>query len=181
MNIFIIIIILVPLILNGLWYWTKSVLKENGYHVSWFWGHFRDIPNIFNLAGKTNEPSKKRKYYSMAFSLTASIVAFPIVLFTVVPSIVKRNPCDIQNRFKLETWNGIITNKYLDKPNHNNRTIEIQNELQTKNIQNWYLLNNGNYQIINVGDSIAKNKNSLIVELYQNGKKIALSVDFGCE
>jgi hypothetical protein len=38
------LIILIPLViaLNGLWFWVKSILSDNGYKTS-YWFHFSDI------------------------------------------------------------------------------------------------------------------------------------------
>ena len=82
------IMMILGLGLNGLWYWIKFTLKENGYPVSWFWNHFRDTPNMYRLAKSTDEPKMKRKYYSMAIGLTTGLIAVSIVLFTIVPSMM---------------------------------------------------------------------------------------------
>ena len=55
------IMMILVLGLNGLWYWVKFTLKENEYPVSWFWSHFRDIPNMYRLAKRTDEPDKKEE------------------------------------------------------------------------------------------------------------------------
>lgn len=175
------IMMILVLGLNGLWYWIKFTLKENGYPVSWFWSHFRDIPNMYKLAKSTDEPKKKRKYYSMAIGLTAGIIAFPIVFFTVVPSMMQGDPCEYENRFKQVEWNGTVMKKYNDTPNHNYETIEIQNPSELKKIQNWVVFSNGNFDRIEVGDSIAKNKGETNVYLYKNGQEQTLSVDYGCK
>ncbi len=174
------LILILVLGLNGLWYWIKITLKANGYPVSWFWSHFQDIPNMYRLAKQTIEPNKKRKYYSMAIGMTLGIVAFPIVFFTVVPSIMKGDPCEYENRFRQVEWNGTVIKKYNDKPNHNYETIEIENQTESKKIQNWGVFANGNFDRISVGDSIAKNKGETNVDLYKNGQKFELSVDYGC-
>lgn len=175
------ITIVLALGINGLWYWIKFTLKENGYPVSWFWIHFRDIPNVYRLAKRTNEPDKKRKYYSMAIGLTTGIIAFPIVFFALVPSMIQGDPCEYENRFKLVEWNGTVIKKYNDTPNHNYETIEIQNQSESKKIQNWVAFANGNFDRIEVGDSIAKNMGETNVHLYKNGLEQTLSVDYGCE
>lgn len=80
------IMMIFTLVLNGLWYWIKFILKENGYPVSWFWNHFSDIPNMFHLAKKTEEPDKRRKYYAIAISLTTAII-FLILFFFIRPFV----------------------------------------------------------------------------------------------
>ena len=117
----------------------------------------------------------------MAVGLTAGIIAFSIVFFTVVPAIMQGDPCGYQNRFKLVEWNGTVMKKYDDKPNHNYETIEIQNHIESKTIQNWVVFANGNFDRIEVGDSIAKNKGETNVYLYKNGQEQKLLVDYGCE
>lgn len=167
--------------LNGLWYWIKYTLKENGYPVSWFWSHFRDIPNMYRLANQTVEPKRRRQYYSMAIALTAGIIAFPVTFFTVVPSMMIGDPCEFESIFRQEEWHGIVTKKYNDAPNHNYETIELQNETGSKKIQNWVVFKNGNFDRIDVGDSIAKNKGETNVILYKNNYQYRLPVDYGCK
>ena len=75
------IMMILGLGLNGLWYWIKFTLKENGYPVSWFWNHFRDIPNMYRLAKSTDEPKTKRKYYSMAIGLTTGQLRFNSLIY----------------------------------------------------------------------------------------------------
>ena len=174
------IMLILVLGLNGLWYWIKITLKAKGYPVSWFWSNFRDIPNMYRLAKQTNEADKKRQYYSMAIGLTLGIIAIPIVFFTVVPSMLQDDPCEYENRFRKVEWNGTVTKKYKDKPNHNFETIEIENQEESKKIQNWVVFANGNFNRIDVGDSIAKNKGEINVDLYKNGQKLELTVDYGC-
>ncbi|MFT5859315.1 MAG: hypothetical protein ACI865_001416 [Flavobacteriaceae bacterium] len=65
---------------NGIFYWNKYTLKQNGYPVSWFFNHFRDIPNMFDLAKKTEDPGLKKMYLFRAWSLPLSI---PLVMFVL--------------------------------------------------------------------------------------------------
>ncbi len=71
------IFFILAIVINGLWYWTKVTLQRNGYPVSWFWNHLRDIPNMFRLARETKNPLKKRSYYLMANAIPIlTIMAF---------------------------------------------------------------------------------------------------------
>jgi hypothetical protein len=79
-----IIVTILVVVVNGLGYWIKYTLKENGYEVSWFWGHFRDLINIFHLARCTEEVSAKKKYYFMAYGIVILILTVPLaVLLTL--------------------------------------------------------------------------------------------------
>jgi len=173
--------IIMVLGLNGLWYWIKITLKANGFPVSWFWNHFQDLPNMYKLAKQTEEPAKKNKYYSIAIGMSLGIIAFPIIFFTTVTSIMQGDPCEYENRFRQVEWNGTVVKKFYDKPNHNYQTIKIQNQSESRIIQNWVVFSGGNFDKISVGDSIAKNKGEINVNLYKNGQKIQLFVDYGCE
>ncbi len=117
----------------------------------------------------------------MAIGLTTGIIAFPIVFFAVVPSMIQGDPCEYENRFKLVEWNGTVIKKYNDIPNYNYETIEIQNQSESKKIQNWVAFANGNFDRMEVGDSIAKNMGETNVHLYKNGLEQTLSVDYGCD
>ena len=167
--------------LNGLWYWMKLTLKANGYHVSWFWNHSSDIPNMYRLAKRTEEPIKKRKYYSMAIGMTVGAPLILISFFIIGTSIMEGDPCVYENRFRQTEWNGIVIKKYNDTPNHNYETLEIKNQLKTDKIQEWVVFSNGNFDRIEIGDSIAKNVGEITVHLFKNGQEQKLLVDYGCE
>lgn len=64
--------------LNALWYWMKFILKDNNYPISWFWNHFQDIGNMLDLAKKTKDINKKRKYHLIIISLILGIILFLI-------------------------------------------------------------------------------------------------------
>ena len=55
------------IILNALWFFIKIVLKHHGYRVSWFTNHFRDIPNIFQLARETENKNEKINCRAMGY------------------------------------------------------------------------------------------------------------------
>jgi len=79
------IIISLVVIGNILWYWIKFTLKENGYSVNWFWGHFNDIPNMFRLAKKTEDKKTRLRYYIMVWALLLSFLSF-VGIFTLSDS-----------------------------------------------------------------------------------------------
>ena len=63
------------------WYLTKITLKDHGYEANWVSGHWRDIPNIFQLARETENQSEKIKYVSMGVTLISGIIVFLIMVF----------------------------------------------------------------------------------------------------
>ena len=57
------------LITNILWYWVKSILKENEFKVNYFYGHLKDIPNFYSLIKSESNFELKSKYRKLFFSL----------------------------------------------------------------------------------------------------------------
>ena len=174
------IIMILVIGLNGLSYWIKFTLKQNGYEVSWFWNHLRDIPNMWRLAKNTENPTLRKRYYLMTLGLPIGSIIFIATFFLIVLSPMQSDPCEYARYFQQTGWNGIVVNKYRDTPNHNYQTIEIQNGNNVEKIQNWVLFQNGNYEIIEKGDSISKRQGETFVRLYKNGKETELKVDYGC-
>jgi len=61
---------------NIIWYNVKSILTEHNYKVSYWHGHFKDIPNFKNLINKTENPDIKSKYLKIYWALIISIILF---------------------------------------------------------------------------------------------------------
>jgi len=77
---FIYLLFLIAIVFNILWFWVKFTLKRNGYKTNWFSNHLNDIPNIYRLEKKTEDPRKRKRYYYMAIALTVSILIFPLAI-----------------------------------------------------------------------------------------------------
>ena len=75
------VVIFLVLVANGLWYYIKYVVHQNGYESHLFWGHFGDIQNLHNLANKEQDANKKKKFQYLLY-------AFYTVLFLTVASFV---------------------------------------------------------------------------------------------
>lgn len=174
------IMIMLVIGLNGLWYWVKSTLKQNGYEVSWFWNHVRDIPNMWKLAKNTNNPTLRTRYFLMAVGLPIGTLIFISSFFIIVPSSMQSDPCENARNFKQSEWSGIVVKKYRDTPNHNYKTIEIQNDNKVEKIQNSVIFQNGNFELLEIGDLISKRIGENNVRLYKNGSETFLVVDYGC-
>lgn len=73
--------------LNGLWYWMKIILKNNGYKISWFGNHLQDIPNLIELGKKTESLKEKRKYKLILWGLLIGFIVFLIIIFFTFSNI----------------------------------------------------------------------------------------------
>ncbi|HET6557833.1 MAG TPA: hypothetical protein VFG54_11000 [Prolixibacteraceae bacterium] len=60
--------------LNG--FAIKRVLKNNGFDVKYFSGHFRDVKNILKLAKVTEDIKTRKRYYRMGYLDIACGIAF---------------------------------------------------------------------------------------------------------
>ena len=76
-------LLILVLIVNVLWYLIKSILSENGYKVSYWSNHFRDIPNFKKLISTTENETLKKKYSRMLYSLIGSFLL--IICYFIFP------------------------------------------------------------------------------------------------
>jgi hypothetical protein len=174
-------IVAIVIILNILAYLIKYILKTKGYPVSWFSKHLRDIPNLWKLFGKTKKTGERIFYFILGTGVPILTIVFAILAFSEMKNFAEGDPCLYEGRFRQTEWGGVVTKKYIDKQNHAYETIEINNQGQTQKIQNWALSQNGNFEQIEIGDSIVKKKGLVNVSLYKPDEEIILIVDYGCE
>ena len=73
------IVMFVVVALNGLWYYIKYVLRQNGYEAHWFSGHLKDIANLHSLHAQEQDSGKKENYKMLLI-----VFYFGLVLFLVV-------------------------------------------------------------------------------------------------
>ena len=69
------------IVANGLWYYIKFIVRQNGYESHLFWGHFGDIQNLHSLVSKEQDAAKKSNLQNLLF-------AFYITLFLSLASFV---------------------------------------------------------------------------------------------
>jgi hypothetical protein len=174
-------IIYLVIILNILPYLIKSILKRKGYSVSWFRKHLRDILNLWDLFKKTQKASEKLIYFALGTGFPILTIVFIISVVSYMSDFAKVDKCAYEEQFRQTEWNGIVTDKYIDHPNHAFETIEIENDGQNKKIQNWILFQNGNFAKIEIGDSIVKKRGLVNVKLFKSEEELNLIVDYGCD
>ncbi len=71
-----ILMIVLAIVANLLWYTMKSILSENNYKVNFWHGHLKDIPNFKNLINQTENQTQKKKYNKIFWSLITSLLLF---------------------------------------------------------------------------------------------------------
>jgi len=179
MDIFPVIMTIVVVGVNAIWYWMKYILQQNGYKVSWFWGHFSDFPNMRNLIKKTEDPTLKRKYRLVLLSIPTGIVMSILVFIVVVPtqfSMLDEKMDEYANTFpyyKTEiTIEGKVEEVILDGPRSGGGCeLMVNSEGYTLG---W--AENGLYQpkdieyFIQVDDSIYKSNTDEIL-IFRDGKE----------
>lgn len=60
---------------NGLWYFIKYVVAQNGYETHLFYGHFNDIANLHRLIRKEKDAHQKR-FFTLLLIAFYSIFLF---------------------------------------------------------------------------------------------------------
>jgi len=175
-------IVTLVVILNVIAYLIKIVLKSKGYTVSWLYNHHLDFANIWKLLGNTKKLGERVLYFLLGTGYLIIIAIFLASAFLQVSNNEKHDPCVYQEKFRQLDWNGIVVKKYIDKTYHNLKTLEIEKNLvQTEKVQHWALFENGNFEKVEIGDSIVKKQGLLHVSLFKPDTVIQLDVDFGCE
>jgi hypothetical protein len=74
----------VVIAINGLGYYIKYVLRQNGYETHWFSGHFKDIANLQSLHDREQDSIKKRNYKVLLIGFYFGLVTFFIVVIMVL-------------------------------------------------------------------------------------------------
>ena len=175
--------VILAIVINGLIFIIYLILKNNGEKGSIFNGAVFSNPiKLFGLAKRTENKGIKFTYFLLVFSIPILTILFVYAAFTQMSEFMNRDECEYQEYFKKREWNGKIVDKYLDKENHAYQTISIENEKGIFKIQDGVLSEFNNYELIQIGDSISKNKGELTAKLYKpNGKtELELESDFDC-
>ena len=71
------------IIINAFSYRIKFVLEKNGYSTSWIWTHFQDIPNMYELAKKTDDSSLRIQRYLLAIGVPIGMLCAAVLFFFV--------------------------------------------------------------------------------------------------
>ena len=78
------LIILLVVSGNALWLWMKSILKENGFKVNYFYGHYINLINFNSLIKNENDLPLKAKYRRIFFCLILNLILFIFAVFYMV-------------------------------------------------------------------------------------------------
>lgn len=184
MNNYFIPFFIIAVLGNILGYWVKSIVKNNGYSVKYFSGHFQDTKNLFKLAKSTVDKKYRLKYLILGFSeicLALSFLFFGIRLFLSFPSL-NDSACNSLENFKNYNYDYLILNKYLDSTQHSYPTLVLQ-DAQGNKFENQDLIvdNSGLFDFLTIGDSIKKKQGTVLVRVKNNKTDTTFEADFGCD
>ncbi|MEJ8820319.1 hypothetical protein [Lacibacter sp. H407] len=120
----------------------------------------------------------KKRYY----------ILLPIILFSffifrfLIPQFSKDARCITYKEFQKIKLDGILIKKYIDSSQHSFPTLEVQN-LGDSRVEklNLNLDASGFYDKINLLDTLYKEVGKDEVYIKNNGKKIIMKIDFGCD
>jgi hypothetical protein len=113
------------------------------------------------------------------FSVTIAFFIFIIVVFLIIyfeDDMANSHVCRRYKEFKQENWYGTISNKYINSHNHNAETFELKKKEQHV----MFLDDSEYYKFITVGDSVFKQINTNIINVYRKGKAYEFEIDFDC-
>jgi hypothetical protein len=173
--------VILAIILNGIIFIIYLILKNNGEKGSSITGAIFNNPiKLFQLANRTENKGEKITYLLLVFTVPILSVFFVYESYKRISKFGEIDECKYQEYFKKREWYGEIVDKYLDKENHAYQTISIKNENGVYKIQDGILSDFNNYELIEIGDSISKNKGELKANLYKSNEKTELKSDFDC-
>ena len=125
----------------------------------------------------------KNKIIGLLLPIIAAFVVIWI-LFNFWYSI-DESYCSAINKFEILEWNGKVTNKYIDKKEHNYKIVVFDYEEFGKKKQKTHrsiaFNQNENYTKIEVGDSIIKKSGNKFVILKRNEVVTKLLIDTICQ
>ncbi|NDK57567.1 hypothetical protein [Pontibacter fetidus] len=124
------------------------------------------------------EPNSNLKFYVIVGILSLVFITLVRYFF---PNMVKSSLCGKEQELKDVYLKGVVTLKYIDKPNHAAEVLLVHhlNGLEYK----LYLAGDSSslFNYAAVGDSIYKELGSMKVEVNRDGKVKPFIVAYGCE
>lgn len=167
------ILIFLVLTANALWFWLKYDLKNKGYSTSLFFNHFQDLSNAVTVIKNSNDSHIKQKYKVVLFSIGGVIILMPIIFFSNIES-TKDWRCEKFHNYLNYEITAKIESKYIDKPNHAMKTLNLTDGRQESNAT---IFIKGLYDFLQPNDSIHKKAGNLEFLVYRNGETKTFIVD----
>lgn len=165
-------LILLALTGNILWYWLKHDLKNKGYKVNNFQGHFNDLQNASKVIRNSDGREIKHTYRWVLSSLIAVFILMPTVFFTNI-ELTGDWRCRRFNNYLEHEVNGVIDSKYIDKPNHAMKTLNLADGTKEDEIT---IFATGLYEFLQPGDSIYKISGNSELEVFRSGELTTFNV-----
>ena len=115
-------------------------------------------------------------------SIAASIIFLGFLIILILS--IFRSPdvnCACEEDLKKRSFNGIVLNKYKDYNQHAYPAIKISSGNLYSKEYFFEGENSGCYNFVQIGDSLVKEKGSLVINLIRNGIDTFFIIDYGCE
>lgn len=113
-------------------------------------------------------------------------IAFSILLFSIFFGILflvlnKKTPCKKKQSVLESRISGYVVGKYLDETHHNYETLEVRQQSDVRRHHFLLFEKSGAFQFVMVGDSIYKEKNTLILTVIRKSETYHLNLVYDCE
>lgn len=161
-----------------IWLITMNYIKSNGHNISIFSSRIKDLNLIFEVSKRYNH----RFIRILHFFHYLFILTFPIFLgilfFSSAPSSNFAR-CEIVEHFKNQEYRGVMIDKYIDNEQHATETVVLQGIENKINVYDFSYLNESNFEYVQIGDSVIKNKGQLYILVIRDTiqKQFYLSID----
>jgi hypothetical protein len=74
-------------IVNSLHFCIKAAVRQRGYPVSFWWGHYRDIRFMREMIASEKDPTKKLRYQKILYGYFISMVVFILTGLAIMLSL----------------------------------------------------------------------------------------------
>lgn len=114
-----------------------------------------------------------------SWKLFLALISIVLISLLIIVNNDKFNTslaCAKSEEFKNQEYGGIMQKKYLDKDNHQVRTIKLKNEETIILARDTSIF----YSFVQQNDSIVKERGMDFLNVYRMGKIYKFKIYFGC-
>lgn len=117
-----------------------------------------------------------KKRYLALFGLLGILILVGLLLF-YEDDLNKNYACVKHGEFILESWKGVVDEKYIDSSNHNAETIKLTSQI----VHAMFRDGTEFFKFIEVGDFLVKNLNTDTIKVYRADEIHRFKICFGCD
>ncbi|MEQ8715882.1 MAG: hypothetical protein RIC80_22910 [Cyclobacteriaceae bacterium] len=169
---FFIVMTLLALVGNVIWYWLKSDLGKRGYETHLLYGHLDDLFNAREVMKVNQDPIVRDQYKRTLNWLTIVFILFIALPIGALIYESKTNKLRAYDKLLNQELTGIVKSKYIDSSNHMNEYLELSREEASTKIN--VTMYDSLYEKVQIGDNINKLSGDSTIYLNRQGSTILI-------